>query len=125
MVETALVVPDIEAGRRFLDVLHTGNFPLVAALWQVNSYGNRWEFDIVTPLVEELGAREAYRRLEELFANTSDRRAVQHLNVSVFGARSPFYKGLRRDLRRVKDYHVMGGRPGDQDIRNGFIYFVK
>ena len=80
----------------------------------------------MTPLVEELGLKETYRRLYSAVAHTSIRPGVDLLNVSVFTPQSSYYKNLRRDLRRMKDRHISRQPIGNQFIiGNGFVYFVK
>lgn len=70
MDKTALVGPDIEEGRRFLELLTNAGVQVNAALWQRELLGplsfGQWSLLIVTPLVEELGVKETYRRLDEI-----------------------------------------------------------
>ena len=126
MAKTVLVGPDIEEGQKFLDLLKEEGFPVSAALWQSNEFGDRWDIAIVTPLRKAIGLRETYRRLRDILEQSSNRPDVNLLNVSIFSPDHGFSKGLRRHLRRVKDYHVTG-QPlgGEYFISNGWVYFVK
>ena len=125
MAKTLLVGPDLEEGQKFLDLLKKDKFPVSAALWQSNEFGDRWDLAIVTPVANE-GLIEAYRRLRDILEQSPDRPEVDLLNVSVYSPYQNFSKGLRRHLRRVKDYHVTG-QPlgGEYFITNGWVYFVK
>ena len=126
MAKAVLVGPDIEEGRNFLDLLKKEGVPVSAALWQSNEFGDRWGLGIVTPLANDIGRRETYRRLDTLMEQSPDPSALRRLlNVSVFSPTDDFAKGLRRHLRRVKDFHVTRQPVGDYFITNGWIYFVK
>ena len=126
MAKTLLVGPDIEEGRKFLDLLKREKFPVSAALWQSNEFGDRWDLAIVTPVAKQLGPIETYRRLRDILEQSPDRPEVDLLNVSVFAPDQNFSKGLRRYLRRVKDYHVTGqSLDFEYFIPNGWVYFVK
>lgn len=126
MAKTLLVGPDIEEGRKFLDLLKKEKFPVSAALWQSNELGDRWDLAIVTPVAKQIGPLETYRRLRDILAQSEDRPEVNLMNVSVFSPDQNFSKGLRQRLRRVKDYHVTGLPLGNEYlITNGWVYFVK
>ena len=55
MAKTLLVGPDVDEGRKFLDLLKREKFPVSAALWQSNESGDRWDLAIVTPVAREQG----------------------------------------------------------------------
>jgi len=125
MSKTLLVGPDVDEGRKFLDLLKREKVPVSAALWQSNESGDRWDLAIVTPVAKELGPVETYRRLRDILEQSLDRPEVDLLNVSVFSPDQNFAKGLRRHLRRVKEFHVTSQPLGDYFILNGWVYFVK
>jgi len=125
MDKNALVGPDIEEGRRFLDLLSEAGVPVNAALWQRDELLGRWDLVIVTPLVEKLGVKGTYRRLDEILSKAPQNSKVDLLNVSVFTPEAWFYKSLHRELRNVRDLPVTGRPVGDHVIEDGFIYFVK
>jgi len=125
MSKTLLVGPDVDEGRKFLDLLKREKVPVSAALWQSNESGDRWDLAIVTPVAKELGPVETYRRLRDILEQSLDRPEVDLLNVSVFSPDQNFAKGLRRHLRRVKEFHVTSQPLGDYFIPNGWVYFVK
>jgi len=90
MDKRALVGPDIEEGRRFLDLLSNAGVQVDAALWQRDELLGRWSLLIVTPLVENLGEKETYRRLDKILSKAPQRPTVDLLNVSVFTPSSPW-----------------------------------
>lgn len=67
MVARTLVVPDIDAGRAFVEALDTAKLPIQAALWLYNSELDRWRLTLATRLVDRLGPLETYRRLNEVW----------------------------------------------------------
>ena len=125
MAKTALVGPDIDDGRRFLDLLSEAGIKVQAALWQWSELSDEWQFLIVTPLVQKLGLKEAYRRLDDILSTAENRPAVDLLNVSLMTPEARFYKSLRRDLRSVHDRRVSKRPVGDHFLEEAFIYFVK
>lgn len=124
MDKTVLVGPDIEEGRRFLELLSNAGVRVDAALWQKGELTGRWSLLIVTPLVEELGVKETYRRLDDILSKAQP-PTVDLLNVSVFAPTAWFYKSLRRELRHARNLAVTRRPVGDHFIEEGFIYFVK
>ena len=128
MDKTTLVGPDIQEGRRFLDLLRDSGLPVKAALWQKASAPyqailGEWTLKIVTPLVEDFGVKETYRRLDQILAKAPQRPSIDLLDVSVLTPESWFYKNLRREFHRARDLAVTI-RDGD-GFDEGFIYFVK
>src|SRR5258708_20638980 len=111
MDKTILVGPDIQEGRRFLDLLRDSGVPVRAALWQkakaqFQTLFGEWKLSIVTPWVEELGPKTTYRRLDRILAKAPPPPPVDLLDVSVLTPKSWFYKNLRRDYPRPRDLPV-------------------
>ena len=125
MDKTTLVGPDLNEGHRFLDVLRGAGIPMNAALWQKDEIVGRWELVVVTPLVEELGVRKTYDRLDRILSKSPERPAVELVNVSVLTPESWFYKSLHQELRNAEDLPITRRQVGDHVIDDGFIYFVK
>ncbi len=125
MDKAALVVPDIEEGDRFLELLSNAGVQVNAALWQRDELLGRWSLVIVTPLVEKLGVKGTYRRLDEILSKAPKRPRIDLLNVSVFTPEAWFYKSLHRELRNARNLPVTRRPVGDHIVEDGFIYFVK
>jgi hypothetical protein len=125
MDKTALVGPDIEEGRTFLELLSRAGVKVNAALWERDEVFGRWSLLIVTPLVEELGVKDTYRKLDEILSKAPQRLALDLLDVSVFTPKAWFYKSLHRELRHARDLQVTKRPVGDHVVGDGFIYFVE
>jgi hypothetical protein len=125
MDKTTLVAPDIEHGQRFLELLEKAPVQVDAALWQKDELSGQWNLIIVTPLVENLGVKGTYRRLDKILSNAPQPPPIDLLNVSVLTPESRFYKSLHRELKRARNLPVTKRPIGDHIIDDGFIYFVK
>jgi len=130
MAKTTLVgsrsaTSDIDEGRRFLELLSEAKIKVQAALWQWSEPSGEWQFLIVTPLVEKLGLKEAYRRLDDILSTAANRPAIDLLNVYLMTPGARLYKSLRRELRNVHDRQVNKRPVGDHFLDEAFIYFVK
>ena len=124
MVKKTVVGMDIEEGRKFIELLQNSGVPLSAALWEKTPF-EFWKLNIVTPLVEQFGIKETYRRLDHILSNARERPAIDLLNVSVLTPRASFFRDLRRVFRNARERPVNGQPVGDRTIGEGFIYFVK
>ena len=125
MDKTTLVEPYIEEGRRFLKLLDVAGVRVNAALWQKDQFSSQWQLLIVTPLVEELGVKGTYRRLDEILSKAPQPPAIDLLDLSVLTPEAWFYKSLRRELRFAHDRPLTKRPVGDHVVEDGFIYFVK
>jgi hypothetical protein len=125
MDKTTLVAPDIEEGRTFLELLEKAGVQVDAAVWQKEELSGQWRLVIVTPLVENLGVKATYRRLDEILSCAPEPPPIDLLDVSVFTPESRFYKSLHRELKRARNLPVTRRPIGDHVIDDGFIYFVK
>ena len=125
MDQATLVSFAIDDGRQFLKLLRNAGIPVKAALWQRDSLWSDTTLVIVTPLVDEIGIKETYRRLDQILSASPDSPRISLLNVSIFTPQSWFYKSLRRDLRGTQNRAVTKRPVGDHIIEDGFIYFVR
>lgn len=124
MDKTALVGLDIDEGRRFLDLLRQSGIPVSAALWQKEEIPGEWRLLLVTPIVDELGPRRAYRKLDQVLSQSAEQPAINLLDVSLFTPSASFAKSLRRVFKKVRNRHVARHPVGDHFLEEGFIYFV-
>jgi hypothetical protein len=123
MVEAILVGPDIEDGRRFLDILNIEGFGVTAALWH-KPPGGMWRFTIVTPLVETEDIRVLVRRLVTALRSASPPLHFTLNEIYTEGPKSPFAKHLRRHAKGAVNTTVTGYSIEDGS-EEGYIYFVK
>jgi hypothetical protein len=70
MDKTVLVDHDLEEGKRLLRALDEVGVPVVAALWYCLPESDVWRYIVASPLVEELGPRKTYARIESVRAST-------------------------------------------------------
>ena len=124
---SALVGPDIEAGRQFVNDLERNDVPVTAALWQFDRlYSEEWELDIVTPIADEMGHKLAYRKVKDTLSRTAAASTINPLRLSVYAPGEPFIRNLRAKFLGRNDVVIPGAQPvGDHTIERGYIYFVK
>jgi hypothetical protein len=66
MGKAVLVESDTEQGRRLIEALDQGGFPVVAAFWSFFPDGDLYRLVIASPVVDEKGPREAYTKIQEV-----------------------------------------------------------
>jgi|SRR5688572_30488486 len=127
MAQAFLVAPDLDAGRKFVDLLNRSGVPITAALWQCDESmdANQWELDLVSPLVDEAGIKEAYRKMLAVLDSTGDPPLLNGLDVRLYSPKEPFLKSLRRTFKGKRDIKLGGGPVGDHILDPGYLYFVK
>jgi hypothetical protein len=111
MDQTTLVDEQIADGKRFLDWLGEAGFPVIAAGWVRESERWRWYLDIVSPVVEEQGIRNAYHRLNTLVREMPQPCSIGPLDLMVFGPDEPLAEALL-DLQHRhpgRSYFHLGG----------------
>jgi hypothetical protein len=115
MVATPLVEPYIEAGRELIMNLDASGFGVEAALWLYRPESYEWRLLIASPVVDERGPQEAYRKVQT-FVHVNPLLSLR--NVSVVSPTAEIIQALRR---------VIKTGPGISDIRmtansiNGFF----
>ncbi len=78
MDNATLVKPDIEAGRQLLQGLDEAKFDVQAAFWFYREESEEWRLYIATPLVAQLGPREAYSRVLDVLK----KKQIQGIDLS-------------------------------------------
>jgi hypothetical protein len=84
MVTANLVEPKIEGGANLLQALDQAGVTVTSALWLYDQDSEVWRLLIATPLFDEFGPMEAYRRIQEVLAR--EQHSIDLLDIS---ARSP------------------------------------
>jgi hypothetical protein len=70
MDQTALVGPDVPAGKRLIEALGS-NLQIEAAFWLMED--DKWRLVLVTPLVHEQGPLSVYSRVLDVIESTAER----------------------------------------------------
>ena len=114
-----LTEPDIEFGKRLWQSLR-GNkkFPVEGVLWLLEPDTDEWHLVIVTPRVDMIGARDAYRELAELTRDVPA-DSGQLLKIELVSPNQAFYKALRTVFEHTAS--VEGARLGNTSVAGIYI----
>jgi hypothetical protein len=85
MDQTALVGPDVSAGKRLVDALDS-SLQVEAVFWWLEN--DSWKLLLVTPLVHEQGPRVVYSRLLDIIESKADLPLDLFDRVAVFSPNS-------------------------------------
>ncbi|MBL8222306.1 MAG: hypothetical protein JNL62_23925 [Bryobacterales bacterium] len=125
MGKTTLVGPGIQEGQEFLDLLHRAGVTIKAAVWQRDDVRLRWTLDLFTPIVDEIGLKDSFRKLRDTLNASADPPAVDLLDVYLYSPKVEICKRLRRQFGRASDKYVQNVYLGDHLMKEGYIYFIK
>lgn len=81
MAATALVERDFSDGRALLHSLDEANFPVFAALWLLNPDSGNWTLYMGSPVVDQVGGRGAYARLQGILNSTKSRLSLRRVTL--------------------------------------------
>jgi hypothetical protein len=105
MAFTSLVVHElsaevIQAGRDLIDALDREQVPIVAAYWLFDDETSRWTLVLASPVVEQSGPREFYRKVGEIL-RASGIEALILSHVTGVPSDDPIVVRLRNALKNV------------------------
>jgi hypothetical protein len=109
---------DEQAGRRLLQELDKRHFPIDAALWLYRPEEDDWRLMLATPLVDEFGPSEGYRRLQRVVQKVPGTR-LSLSNVELASPEDPFITLLRSAISTGPGIH--GVRFSRNSINGVFI----
>lgn len=109
---------DEQAGRRLLQELDKRHFPIDAALWLYRPEEDDWRLVIATPLVDEFGPSEGYRRLQRVVQKMSGTR-LSLSNVALVSPEDPLIVLLRSAISTGPGIH--GVRFSRNSINGVFV----
>ncbi len=103
-IET-LSTSDIDFGNRLWEAIR-GERSLSAsgALWLYAPDSGEWHLLIATPLVDQIGARDTYRKLADLTENISA-DTHQLLRIEVVSPKNPLYAALKAVFGQTASVH--------------------
>jgi hypothetical protein len=123
MVETSLVMQQIQDGEKIIKQLQDKHVDVTAACWLLESERDRWIMYIVSKLVDEKGRLEASKAFHATYFQMPE-LWIEPLDVKFIGMTDPIAKEIleiqqRGPVRLQTRYtlHKLGGlRSGDAHI---------
>lgn len=124
MAAPTLVDRRIEHGARFLADLDEAGVPVDSAFWLFDSAWDEWRLVIATPVVEESGPVEAYRRLQTVH-HADEGISFRLDSVTAVGIEDRRVQALRSQFRtwplslgkRFEDRFIRGG-----EVEDAYVY---
>jgi len=124
-VTTGLTDADVEFGRRLWSEFQASEeFPISGMLWL---FEGEWHLMIASPVVDELGPRDAFVRLAEK-AHPSSNDQARLLRVQLVSPRIPLYQALRSIFGKaasVEGMRLGGSQVGGIYIEDAYVYGVR
>jgi hypothetical protein len=122
-----LVDEQIHDGQRFIDQLREHGFPVTVSCWLRTSEDGQWWLYLVSPVVAEVGLREAFMRTHPIFWGMKPPLALNRLTVTLVSPNEPIGKALTELQRRPwgqcgGHYGYDGVRLGDLSIDGAYLY---
>jgi hypothetical protein len=99
LAEEPLVERNIEDGRRIVEGLDSSRFEVQSAFWFYTPASHKWTLFIVTPLVDNLGPREAYARVQTLLLTVSPRPQISLKDISLLSPQNELVRLLRLAIK--------------------------
>jgi hypothetical protein len=125
MDQTPLVDEQIADGKRFLDRLGEAGFPVTAAGWVHETQRWRPHLCLVSPVVEDQGIGNAYRRVHTLVREMPQPCSIGPFDLMVFGPDEPLAEALV-DLQRRhpgrSSFHFGGSHLGGVEVESVYLY---
>lgn len=124
-ITTGLADADVEFGRKLWRKFKASKqFPIAGMLWLLDS---EWHLLIASPVVDDLGPRDAYRKLAELVRLApSDHPRLWR--VQLISPKYPLYEALRSVFGKtasVEGARLGGSQVGGIYIEDAYLYGVR
>lgn len=124
-VTTGLTEADIDFGKRLWDELRTNDrFPIMGMLWLLDG---EWHLVIASKVVDELGPRDAYRKLTEIL-RLSPNDHPRLWKVQLISPKNQLYAALRSvfgQTASVEGARLGGSQVGGIFIEDAYLYGVR
>lgn len=111
---------NIEIGKRVLMGLDSDLFPVTAAFWLLDTEALRWKYIVATPVLDEIGPLETYRKFFVELRKIMDPDNAFSKAVSVVSPSHPLIRLLRGAINTGRD-SVSGIRFTGNAINNQYI----
>lgn len=124
-ITTGLTDADLEFGRKLWhELVRSAEFPIAGMLWLLDG---EWHLLIASPVVDELGPRDAYRKLAaSVRLSPSDHPRL--LRVQLTSLKNPLYEALRSVFGKaasVEGARLGGSQVGGMYIEDAYLYGVR
>ena len=96
MDRAILVEPKIKIGEELVQLLDFSQFPMDAAFWLFMSEPERWRLIIASRLVDSKGPKAAYREIQSVMSQWSERAKLSLDEISVVSPKDSLIKALRK-----------------------------
>ncbi|HEY3972769.1 MAG TPA: hypothetical protein VGM18_07180 [Candidatus Sulfotelmatobacter sp.] len=124
-IAMGLTDADVEFGKNLWHELRVSQrFPIAGMFWLLDG---EWHLVIASPVVDELGPRDSYRKLAEIVRlNQGD--SARLLRVQLISPRNPLYEALRSVFGKtasVEGARLGGSQVGGMYIEDAYLYGVR
>jgi len=124
-IATGLSEADVEFGRKLWRKFRASKqFPVAGMLWLLDS---EWHLLIASPIVDEMGSRDAYRKLAGLVRLAPSDHPRLWM-VQLVSPRYPLYEALRSVFGKtasVEGVRLGGSQVGGMYIEDAYLYGVR
>jgi hypothetical protein len=118
-ITTGLTAEDIEFGRDLWRLLRADSspFPVRGMFWLLEG---EWHLVIASKIVDEVGPRDAYKRLDEVVP-FDPVEASQLLRIDLISPKSPLYEAFRNLWAHTPQERVEGRRLAGSQVAGMYI----
>ena len=124
-IRTGLAEEDVALGKRLWDELKSNSqFPALGMLWLLDG---EWHLLIVSETVDEIGPRDAFRKLAEI-APVARIESSELLRVQLVGTKHPLYRALRAVFAKaasVEGVRLGGSQVGGIYVEDAYLYGIR
>lgn len=113
----------INDGKILIRALGSGDFPVDAAMWFYSEESDGWQLLIASPMVEERGPKEAYRRIQAILADLPS-LSISLRDISVLSPNSSLINTIRSAIQGSRDTILKGTVIDGVLINDAYIYCV-
>jgi hypothetical protein len=126
MAQATLVDHQLDDVPRLIDQLRKENVDVRAAFWYYRSEADQWYLYIVSDIVDQKGAIEAYKAVHQVMGKLND-LWIDPMEVKLIGPDDPLAKAMidfRSKRRSPLPARVQGTNLGKIYIESAYIYFL-
>ncbi|HSD58078.1 MAG TPA: hypothetical protein VLB04_07830 [Methanotrichaceae archaeon] len=123
MDKTVLVDKFINDGRILIGALEKENFVIDTAMWFYSEETDEWKLVIATPLVDEIGPRETYRRIQAILEELPS-LSITLTDITALRPSNSMIKALKSNIGHSREISLKGTVFDGILINNAYIYCV-